>query len=152
MENHGLEAQLHGGGVEGDMLFAPGADPKSSARGVGINGNSKWPNGEIPYDLSAITGTTTTLNWFVFILFDVCLDSKDQQTITTAMNTLMYAVGTPISGSTQRTACVYFRPRTSTDKVYLKVQYGNGCSANVCIETNVYKRKIWIDRLCLGWL
>jgi len=58
------------------------------------------------------------------------------------MNTLMYAVGTPISGSTQRTACVYFRPRTSTDKVYLKVQYGNGCSANVCIETNVYKRKI----------
>jgi len=43
----------------------------------------------------------------------------------------MYAVGTPISGSTQRTACVYFRPRTSTDKVYLKVQYGNGCNAHV---------------------
>jgi len=50
-------AQLHGGGVEGDMLFPPGFDPKSSARGVAISGNRQWPNGEIPYDMSAITGT-----------------------------------------------------------------------------------------------
>jgi len=70
------------------------------------------------------------------------LDPADQQKIADAMSTLMYDVATPIAGSNERYACVYFRPRTSTDKVYLKVQYGNGCSANVCIETNVYKRKI----------
>ena len=50
-------AQLRGGGVEGDMLFPPGFDPKSSARGVAISGNGQWPNGVIPYDMSAITGT-----------------------------------------------------------------------------------------------
>jgi len=51
------QARLHGGGVEGDMLFPPGFDPKSSARGVAIYGNQQWPGGVIPYDMSAITGT-----------------------------------------------------------------------------------------------
>jgi hypothetical protein len=47
------------------------------------------------------------------------------------MQTLMFAVGTPIANSQQRTTCVYFRPRQSTDKTYFKIQYGNGCSAHV---------------------
>jgi hypothetical protein len=47
------------------------------------------------------------------------------------MRTLMYAVGTPIAGSTSRTACVYFRPKTSSDKDYLRIVYGNGCSSTV---------------------
>lgn len=54
------------------------------------------------------------------------------------MNTLMYAVATPIANSNQRTACVFFRPREATDKVYLKVVYGNGCSANVSINDTLY--------------
>jgi hypothetical protein len=58
-------------------------------------------------------------------------DMKDQKTITDAMHKLMYDVATPKPGTTQRTACVYFRPRVSTDKVFLKIQYGNGCSATV---------------------
>lgn len=49
-------AQLVGGGVEGDMIFPPGVNPKSSTRGVAIYGNRQWPNGVIPYDISAITG------------------------------------------------------------------------------------------------
>lgn len=47
------------------------------------------------------------------------------------MNTLMYDVGTPIRNSDQRIACVHFRPRTVNDKVYLKIQYGDRCSASV---------------------
>ncbi len=43
----------------------------------------------------------------------------------------MYAVGTPIPGSNDRNACVYFRPRQSTDRTYFKIEYGDGCSANV---------------------
>jgi hypothetical protein len=116
--HQGSKEQLNGGGFEGDMIFPKGFNPKSSARGVAIYGNRQWPSHIIPYDLSAIT------------------DTVDQKKITDAMNTLMYAVGTPIENSNQRTACVYFRPRQSTDKVYLKVQYGNGCSANVGYMTN----------------
>ncbi len=41
-----------GGGFEGDMLLPP----KTSTRGVAINGAiRRWPNGIIPYDISAIT-------------------------------------------------------------------------------------------------
>jgi hypothetical protein len=47
------------------------------------------------------------------------------------MNTLMFAVGTPISGSQKRTACIYFRLREFTDTNYVKIQYGTGCSASV---------------------
>jgi len=47
------------------------------------------------------------------------------------MQTLMFAVGTPIANSEQRTACIYFRPRQAADKAYFKIQYGNGCSAHV---------------------
>jgi hypothetical protein len=60
-------------------------------------------------------------------------DVEDQKTITGAMHTLMYAVGTPKANTTERKVCVYFRPRVSTDTVFLKIQYGNGCSAHVSI-------------------
>ncbi|CAF2962633.1 unnamed protein product, partial [Rotaria sp. Silwood2] len=45
------------------------------------------------------------------------------------MKTLMYAVGTPMIGSTSRITCVYFRPRQSSDTNSLVIQYGTGCSA-----------------------
>jgi hypothetical protein len=108
-----MNAQLLGGGVEGDMLFPDGFDPKDSTRGVAIYGNMKWPNGVIPYDISAIT------------------NAQDQKKITDAMLKLMIAVGTPTDDPTKLAACIYFRPRQSTDKTYIKVQYGNGCSASV---------------------
>ena len=46
----------------------------------------------------------------------------------------MYAVATEIPNSNDRSACVYFRPRESNDQVYIKIQYGDGCSANVCFS------------------
>lgn len=45
---------------------------------------------------------------------------------------LMYDVATPTSNPNERSACVYFRDREPSDQVYIKIQYGNGCSANVC--------------------
>jgi hypothetical protein len=112
-KHQGINPQLLGGGFEGDMIFAKGFNPKSSVRGVAIFGNKQWPQGIIPYDISAIT------------------NADDQKKITNAMQMLMYAVGTPIANSADRKACVFFRPRQSTDKVYFKIQYGTGCSANV---------------------
>ena len=47
------------------------------------------------------------------------------------MNTLMYAVGTPIEGETSRQACVSFRPRLSDDENFVKITYGSGCSGTV---------------------
>jgi hypothetical protein len=111
--HQGANPQQRGGGLEGDMIFPKGYNPKSSTRGVAIYGNNQWPNGIIPYDISAIT------------------NANDRQMITNAMLILMYAVGTPIPGSDERSACVYFRPRQSTDRTYFKIVYGNGCSANV---------------------
>ncbi len=52
---HGTNPQQLGGGMEGDMLFQKGFNPKTSTRGVAIFGNKQWPNGIIPYDISAIT-------------------------------------------------------------------------------------------------
>jgi len=114
--------------VEGDMIFPPGFNPKSSARGVAIAADArKWPNGVVPYDISAIT------------------ESNERETILYAMNTLMYDVGTPIPNVEQRRACIYFRPRTAQDKVYLKIQYGDGCLATVC-----HRLKIFI--ICVEYL
>jgi hypothetical protein len=111
--HHGTNPQQLGGGIEGDMIFPKGFDPKSTTRGVAIFGNKQWPNGIIPYDISAIT------------------DADDRQLIVNSMQRLMYDVATPVDGTDTRNACVYFRPRQSTDAVYFKIQYGNGCSANV---------------------
>ena len=47
------------------------------------------------------------------------------------MQTLMYAVGTPVPGQTTRRACVFFRPRQAQDRSYFKIVYGGGCSAIV---------------------
>ena len=47
------------------------------------------------------------------------------------MQRLMYDVGTPIPGQTLRRTCVYFRPKQSQDRSYVRVIYGNGCSATV---------------------
>jgi len=110
----GINAKLLGGGFQGDMLFPDGLEPVDTGRGVAIYSNNyRWPNGVIPYDISAIT------------------DAKDQKTITDAMQKLMYDVATPTNTSNQRTACIYFRPRQATDKVFFKIQYGTGCSAHV---------------------
>lgn len=109
----GPNPQMLGGGMEGDMIFPNGFNPKSNTRGVAIFGNAQWPNGVIPYDISAIT------------------DANDRQMITNSMLMLMYYVATPVAGTDTRNACVYFRPREATDTVYFKIQYGNGCSANV---------------------
>lgn len=46
----------------------------------------------------------------------------------------MYDVGTPIPNSKERSACIYFRPVQAGDQDYIKIQYGNGCSAHVCIS------------------
>jgi len=113
-----VNPQLLGGGFEGDMILPIGFDPKSQTRGTAKFGAITWPNGIIPYDLSAIT------------------DATDKKTITDAMRTLMYAVATPKPNTTDRAACVFFRPRESTDKVYLKAQYGTGCSCHVGYMTN----------------
>jgi hypothetical protein len=117
--HQGTNPQQLGGGMEGDMLFAKGFNPKTATRGVAIFGNKQWPNGVIPYDISAIT------------------NANDQQTIVNAMRTLMYAVATPVDGTTTRNACIYFRPREATDKTYFKIQYGNGCSAHVGYITQI---------------
>jgi len=114
----GTNAKQLGGGFEGDMIFPNGFDPTDPTRGVAKYGTVQWPSGIIPYDISAIT------------------NSRDRQTITDAMQTLMYAVGTPIANSNERKACVFFRPRQSTDKTYFKIQYGGGCSANVGYYAN----------------
>lgn len=45
------------------------------------------------------------------------------------MNTLMYDISTSVTNINQRQACVYFWPRTGDDKVYLKIQYSNSCTA-----------------------
>jgi hypothetical protein len=109
----GVDPQTLAGEFEGDMIFPDGFDPTDSTRGVAIFGNRQWPNRIIPYDISAISS------------------AADRKTITDAMQTLMYAVGTPIANSNQRNACVYFRPREASDTSYFKIQYGNGCSAIV---------------------
>jgi len=60
----GINPQTLGGGLEGDMLFPDGFDPTDSARGVAIYGNMKWPNGIIPYDISAITSEFPIILFF----------------------------------------------------------------------------------------
>ncbi len=52
----GVNPQLLGGGFEGDMILPKGFNPKSLTRGTARFGNITWPNGVIPYDISAITG------------------------------------------------------------------------------------------------
>lgn len=48
------------------------------------------------------------------------------------MNALMYDIGTPIPGQQlAREVCVVFRPVEQTDTQFIKIQYGNGCSASV---------------------
>jgi hypothetical protein len=47
----GINPELRGGGLEGDMIF-----PKNSTRGVAMYGGGRWPGGIIPYNISAITG------------------------------------------------------------------------------------------------
>ena len=45
-----------GGGFEGDMLFPKGFNPTlaNKGKGVAMYEPGQWPNGIIPYDLSAI--------------------------------------------------------------------------------------------------
>ncbi|CAF1432477.1 unnamed protein product [Adineta ricciae] len=115
----GIDLKLLGGGFQGDMLFHKNYNLTKNVRGVAVYGNNyRWPYNTIPYDISAIT------------------DIHHQKMVTNAMHILMYAVGTPISGSEGRVPCVYFRPRGANDQAYLKIQYGTGCSAHVFIMNN----------------
>jgi hypothetical protein len=61
-------------------------------------------------------------------------DATDQKKVVQAMERLMYDVGTPITNSTKRKNCVVFRPRQSTDKIYVEIKYGTGCGALVSIR------------------
>jgi hypothetical protein len=53
--------------------------------------------------------------------------------IEQAMRIVENAASTAITGSTSRKSCIRFRPKSSSDKVFLKIQYGTGCSASVTI-------------------
>ena len=68
---------------------------------------------------------------YLFLMFDRTLDTNDRQLITTAMNQLMFDVGTPVANQSSRQACVFFRPSVASDPEVLKIQYGTGCSATV---------------------
>jgi len=106
-----INPELTGGAFEGDIILPPNF---MSTRGVAANGQiHRWPNKVIPYDISAIT------------------NANDQQTITIAMNRLMFDVATSIPDQTSRKVCVLFRPAQSSDQQVLKIQYGNGCSSSV---------------------
>ncbi|CAF0981074.1 unnamed protein product [Rotaria magnacalcarata] len=111
----GINYELLGGGIEGDMILPDGFDPKREfdGKGVAIFGPRRWPNNIIPYDISAIT------------------NAGQRTMIESAMKILSDAVSTPIAGSTSRKPCVTFRPKISTDQVFVKIQYGTGCSASV---------------------
>lgn len=51
--------------------------------------------------------------------------------IEAAMRSIEAATSTPIQGSTSRKPCVTFRPKLANDRVFVKIQYGTGCSASV---------------------
>ena len=57
--------------------------------------------------------------------------SYHRSIIVQAMETLMYAVGTPIPGEMTRKMCVQFRPRQRGDRTFFGIGYGSGCSATV---------------------
>ncbi|CAF1379247.1 unnamed protein product [Rotaria sordida] len=116
--------------LEGDMLI-PGFKSKSQLRGAAILTHNKWPNGVIPYDISAIT------------------DSKDRDSIIRAMEKLMYDTGTPSPTPQDPTwrlyDCVYFRPRTSADRTFVTIEYGTGCWANIGYYQN-YRLKMLLQK------
>lgn len=117
------------------MIFPKGMDPLSlkETKGVATFGSHQWPNGIVPYDLSAITCKhqyRIDLDFFFWMSISF-IASRHQDMIVEAMQILMYAVATPVSGETNRKACVYFRPRTRGDRNYFRVIYGDGCSGTV---------------------
>ena len=71
----GGDAKVNGGGIEGDMIFPQGINPKSSTRGVAIYGNRQWPNGIIPYDISSITGIEHK-SFFLFFSMNSLLNKR----------------------------------------------------------------------------
>jgi len=114
-----INYELIGGGFEGDMILPDGFDPtkEPDVKGVAIFGNRRWPNNVIPYDISLIT------------------NAAHRSMIEEAMRILTDVTGTPITGSTARKPCVTFRPKVSSDSVFVKIQYGTGCSASVGYST-----------------
>lgn len=67
------------------------------------------------------------------------LASAHRDFIVRAMETLMYAVGTPIPGSNNRSPCVYFRPKTFNDQYFVRITHGDGCSGSVRIPSIILK-------------
>ncbi|UJR33496.1 hypothetical protein I4U23_020941 [Adineta vaga] len=111
----GINYELYGGGFEGDMIFPEGYDPTTDhdGRGVAAFGPRQWPNNIVPYDLTLIT------------------NAAHRTLIEQAMATLMSVTSSTVTGTAIRKDCVTFRPKAAGDGVFLKVQYGTGCSASV---------------------
>jgi hypothetical protein len=59
------------------------------------------------------------------------VDAAHRAMIEAAIRTVMDVTSTPIEGSTASKHCVTFRPKTASDNVFVKIQYGTGCSASV---------------------
>ncbi|CAF0994821.1 unnamed protein product [Adineta steineri] len=112
---NGVDYEWLGGGVEGDMIFHDGFDPRFEAtgRGVALWGPRRWSKNEVPYDLSLIT------------------NAGHRQMIETAMATLVEVTSTHIPGQGISKACIKFRPKLPKEINVLKVEYGTGCSATV---------------------
>lgn len=116
------------------MLFPKRFDPRSpnKAKGVAVYAPRPWPNRIIPYDLSSITCECHYQTRSKFFAMIICfVASTNQNIIRNAMQRMMYDVGTPIPGQTSRRTCVYFRPKQSQDRSYVRVIYGDGCSGTV---------------------
>ncbi|CAF0752395.1 unnamed protein product [Adineta ricciae] len=109
----GINYELYGGGFEGDMIFPDGYDPTKDydGRGAAAYGPRQWPNNIVPYDLTLIT------------------NAAHRTLIEQAMATLTSVTSSTVGGTTKQ--CVGFRPKSASDRIFLKVQYGTGCSASV---------------------
>lgn len=111
------------------MILPDGLDP-TDARGVAIYGPRQWPNNIIPYDLSGITSIIDNI-FLKLTLINYSIDAGHRSMIETALTILMDATKTPIAGTSSYKQCITFRPKIASDRVFVKVQYGTGCSASV---------------------
>ncbi|UJR06693.1 hypothetical protein I4U23_010979 [Adineta vaga] len=99
----------------GIPISPPVIDVSSSANKKNSNPAefvNKWPNGIVPYDVSAIT------------------NAADRLMIENATHHIMYDTGSPIANSVSRNSCVHFRPRVGSDTTYVTIVYGQGCNAH----------------------
>jgi hypothetical protein len=82
--------------------------PKDSLRGAASRPDwQRWPSGVIPYDMKQSISATHR---------QLIIDSMRQMEQQTAVD------GVP---------CIQFRPKLSTDNIFINIQNGSGCSAHV---------------------